>query len=311
MRRIETHLSLAFHRFLSGKARRVQISTDITDAESGASGIPINLDPLDPFGYNVPGSPGFPISLEVDGPHQQLRIKAHVWPPNSNAPGYKLPGGANSRQGFYFYRNNRLIQGGGWNGLREVEPHSSLARVEIDMSSDFDITMSLDVKKVEIQLPADVLESIRLAKSSNVIDFNKYLSLADKAYRTRTIVESELPLVPSDGLPTDLIVFLREELRHTSTLKRRNLKIKWKPLDRKSFFEIDRDGGILFLNRLYRKSLLHGISASSADLPVVKCLLFLVLEDALSSERLGSRIRERIDQINRILVRAVKYERIG
>lgn len=312
MRRLENHLSLAFHRFLSGRARKVQLIADMVDAHTSERGIPIILDPLDPFDYNAPGVPGFPTDLTVDPAHRKsLKIKAHIWPPNSNAPGYKLPGGANARQGFYFYRNNRLIQGGGWNGIREAEPHSSLARIEIDMAPDFDVAVSLDVKKVEIQLPADVVESIRQARSKEGIDFKKYMSAADKAYRTRSVIESELPLIPSDGLPADLVAFLRTELRHTSTAKRRDLRIKWKALDKESFFDIDRESGRLYLNTLYRKRVLHGLPASSADAPVLKCLLFLVLEDALSSERMGSRIRERTEQINRILVKAVKHERVG
>lgn len=310
LRRLENHLSLAFHRFLAGRARKVQIIADMVDAHSGDGGIPTTLDPLDPFGYSAPGAPGFPKVLAADPAHaKSLKIKAHIWPPNSNAPEYKLPGGSNARQGFYFYRNNRLIQGGGWNGTREAEPHSSLARVEIDMAPDFDIAVSLDVKKVEIQLPADVVASIQRARSDDGVDFRKYMSAADKAYRTRGVAASELPLIPSSGLPADLVAFLRSELRHTSTAKRRDLEISWKALDKASFFEIDRDGGRLYLNRVYRKRLLHGLTASSADAPVLKCLLFLALEDALLSERMSSKIRERTEQINRILMKAVRYER--
>ena len=63
--------------------------------------------------------------MTADGAYKnRIKIKAHIWPPNTEVPEYKLPGGSNGPQGFYFYRNNRLIQGGGWNGIREVEPHS-------------------------------------------------------------------------------------------------------------------------------------------------------------------------------------------
>jgi hypothetical protein len=249
--------------------------------------------------------------MTLDGEYKdRIRIKAHIWPPNSTLPSYKLPGGSNARQGYYFYRNNRLIQGGGWNGMREAEPHSSLARLEIDMAQDFDVEVSLDVKKVEIQLPPALANSIRKARTASGIDFKKYLSIADEAYRKRQATESELPLIPSAGLPSDLSRFLHDELRIKRTSKHRDLKIVWEYFDTDEFFDIDRDRGLLFLNRAYRKQLLHGLPASGADIPVVKCLLFLVLEEALSSERMGPRIRERIEQINRILVEAVKYERV-
>jgi hypothetical protein len=310
MRRLEYYLSLAFHRFLSGRPRKVNIRLDIFDQDSARAGIPIDLDPLDPFEYDQTGQKGFPAAMTLDGNYRdRIAIKAHVWPPNSTAPQYKLPGGANSRQGFYFYRNHRLIQGGGWNGLRETEPHSSLARLEIDIASDFDVEVSLDVKKVEIQLAPDLVAAIQKAKTSSGVDFKKYLSIADETYRKRKVTEAELPLIPSFGLPAALTKFLHRELRIKATAKHRDLKIKWRRLDKDSFFEINRDTGDLFLNRTYRRVLLHGLPGSSADIPVVKCLLFLVLEDALSSERMGSKIRERLEQVNRILVRAVRYER--
>jgi hypothetical protein len=249
--------------------------------------------------------------MSLDGGYRdRISMRAHIWPPNSTAAEYKLPGGANARQGFYFYRKDRLIQGGGWNGLREAEPHASLARLEIDMAPDFDLEVSLDVKKVEIQLPPKLADAIRKAKTKSGIDFKRYLSIADEAYRKRQIQHGDLPLIPSIGLPANLSRFLHDELRIKATTKHRDLKIIWDDLEEHLFFDIDRDRGLLFLNRLFRRQLLHGLPGSSADIPVVKCLLFLVLEEALSSERMGPKIRERFDQVNRILVEAIKYERL-
>jgi len=56
--------------------------------------------------------------------------------------------------------------------------------------------------------------------------------------------------------------------------------------------------------------LLHGMRSSPADIPVVKCLLFLLLEDALVSQKTGPKIRQRLDRFNRILVEAAKCERV-
>jgi hypothetical protein len=311
VRRLENYLSLALHRFLSGKARKISITVDVFDLASQRLGLPIRLEPLDPFDYDQSGNPEFPSTMVLDGEYKdRISIKAHIWPPNSTAPNYKLPGGSNARQGFYFYRNNRLIQGGGWNGMREAEPHFSLARLEIDMAPDFDLDVSLDVKKVEIQLPPPLSNSIRKATTASGVDFKKYLSLADEAYRKRQATEAELPLIPSDGLPSDLSRFLHDELRIKRTTKHRDLKIVWEDFEETDFFDIDRDRGLLFLNRAYRKQLLHGLPGSATDIPVVKCLLFLLLKEALSSERMGPKIRERLEQINRILVQAVKYERV-
>ncbi len=311
IRRLQDHLSLAFHRFLQARSRPVSILLEVGELESGRMGIPVRLDPLDPFGYPHTGVKDFPVKLRLPEPYEkQLTVTAHIWPPNMKTAEYKLPGGTNARQGFYFYRNNRLIQGGGWNGLRETEPHASLARVEVDVSPDFDVDISLDVKKVEIQLPPPVAKAIEQSKAASGLDFPKYISTAVSAYRTKPVTLSELPLIPSRGLPADLIEFLRQELRLQSTAKHRDLKIEWRTLDESSFFDLDRDYGLLYLNSAFRRQLLHGLDGSSADLPVVKCLLFLLLRDAMTSERFGSKIRERAELINRILVRAVRHERV-
>jgi hypothetical protein len=310
MRRLENYLSIAFHRFLSGSARKVSIAIDMVDEDTGEVGIPSPLDPLDPFRYSASGQSGFPARMAIEGPYKdRIKMTAHIWPANSSSAEYKLPGGANSRQGFYFYRNDRLIQGGGWNGLRETEPHSSLARVEVDLAPEFDVEMSLDVKKVEIHLPQGLRTAIEKAKTKDGVEFKRYLALANETYRTRKVMPADLPMIPSQGLPATLVDYLHEELRLEGTARHRDLKFAWASLADEHFFDIDRENGYLYLNKRYRQHVLHGLPGSAADVPVLKCLLFLVLQDAISSERMGVRIRERVEQIDRILVRAVKHER--
>ena len=310
LRRLEVYLSLAFHRFISGRARRVRMLADILDRTSGKVGIPKELDAMDPFGYEVSGQLDFPAKLQLGGAYKnRFPVVAHIWPPNSSSPAYRLPGGANARQGFYFYRNQRLIQGGGWNGIREVEPHASLARIEIDLPPEFDVELSLDVKKVEIQLPHAFAVALQKSQTKQGIDFKRYLALAQNVYRKRKPTSAELPLIPSAGLPAPLGRFLHNELRHESTTKHHDLSIAWKPLGRETFFELDRETGHLYLNSGFRRQLLHGLPSSATDAPVLKCLLFLVLEGALTSERMSSRSRERVEFVNRFLVQAVKHER--
>jgi hypothetical protein len=123
-RRLKDYLSLAFHRFLRRRSQPISIALDIFDGDSSLEGLPLFIDGLNPFGYSASGAQNFPMKfVPSDGYEKHFEITAHIWPPNSTPPEYALPGGANSRQGFYFYRNDRLIQGGGWNGMRETEPY--------------------------------------------------------------------------------------------------------------------------------------------------------------------------------------------
>ena len=87
-----------------------------------------------------------------------------------------------------------MIQGGGWNGIREAETHISLARVEIDLDPQIDIEVSLDVKKSQAQLPPDLLQAIENGRTTSGVTFKQYLGLADKAYRKRKFMVKEPPL---------------------------------------------------------------------------------------------------------------------
>jgi len=307
--RLKNYLSLAFHRFISRNGRPISITIDVLDGESGEIGIPVLLSALNPFGYFASGNKDFPQELLLDDYNKSLRMIAHIWPANTNQAEYRLPGGANSRQGFYFYRNNRLIQGGGWNGLREADPHLSLARIEVDMSPEFDVEVSLDVKKIEVQLPPSLVQAIQGSKTKLGVEFKKYLKYAEQAYRSKSLAHSELPLVLGNGVPKMLQHSVAQELGIKKSTKFRRLKFEWCDLDKGCLFDVDRERDAIRLNRGYRRTLLHGLSGSSTDIPVTKCLLFLLVREVFYSERLSSKAREELERANRILIAALKYER--
>ena len=54
-----------------------------------------------------------------------------------------------------------MIQAGGWCGMRSLEEHAKLARVSLDVSSDSDRLLMLDVTKSTVQLPADLKDKLK------------------------------------------------------------------------------------------------------------------------------------------------------
>ena len=44
----------------------------------------------------------------------------------------------NRQQGLYIYRAGRLVQWGGWNGVRGIDEHTKLARAALDFDTDLD-----------------------------------------------------------------------------------------------------------------------------------------------------------------------------
>ena len=306
---LKKHLGLVFHRYMKGHGTILEIQIDAMEFESKKIGIPQIVEALDPFDYPSTGVEGFPSEINVEGEIGTLfKVNAHIWPPNSSSPNYRLPGGANNRQGFYFYRKDRLIQGGGWNGKRETEPHLSLARIEIDISPKVDFAFGLDVKKSLIVLPPKYLEAIENGKTKAGISFREYLKKADQTARRRQLRQNEMPVVPVGGVPVLVISIFRSALKKNKVTRSRDINFEWTDLISDDVFEISQTEETIYLNRKYRTQLLRGERGSAADLPLLKTLLFFSLDDLLQMEKRSAKQRARLDLINAVLRETIKLE---
>ncbi len=59
-----------------------------------------------------------------------------------------------NHQGFYVYRNNRLLVAGDWLGMFKKETHYDLCRIKLDITNDFDSEWQIDIKKSQAIPPA-------------------------------------------------------------------------------------------------------------------------------------------------------------
>jgi len=90
------------------------------------------------------------------------------------------PKGWNAQQGFYIYRNRRMIVSGTYlNFNLKAEEHYKLARIKVDITNDMDHEWSIDVRKA-FAIPPDHLraELARIAKATR--------QKAAEVYRART-----------------------------------------------------------------------------------------------------------------------------
>jgi hypothetical protein len=73
------------------------------------------------------------------------------------------PRGWHGQQGFYVYRNMRLLVSGGWLGLEQLtsEEHYKLARIRVDIPSSLDGEWAIDVKKSRAQPPGKLRQRLR------------------------------------------------------------------------------------------------------------------------------------------------------
>lgn len=71
-------------------------------------------------------------------------------------------------QGFYLYRNKRLISWGSWMRMGIRSELNKLARIQIDIPSSLDSVWTLDVKKSSAKIPDKIKERIKMSLEDSV-----------------------------------------------------------------------------------------------------------------------------------------------
>lgn len=159
---VKNHLSLVFHRFIeSGK-----ISIFVNNKDTP-------LIPWNPFTPQNNARQELEPEEVVENGHKVV-IKPYILPHKtkfSNDDEVKSAGGYKGwlqHQGFYVYRNERLIIYGTWFGLFKKEMSFNLARIQLDIYSDSDFDWQIDIKKSKAVPPAYTDNIIRLAAEKAV-----------------------------------------------------------------------------------------------------------------------------------------------
>lgn len=149
--RVEDHLGMVFHRYLSGRGR---IAISLNDQP---------VKGWDPF----LGRRKFVEELPSDPSPSGLAVQGFVLPHRVRLTDeeYLAAGGPRGwleQQGFYVYRKNRLIVAGDWllPEFRKDEKHV-LARIAVELPAEHDLAWSLDVKKSSATPPASAVKQLR------------------------------------------------------------------------------------------------------------------------------------------------------
>jgi hypothetical protein len=302
---IGKHLGLLFHRFLSRS--QVTIHLDVQNVDSSTIKIPVQVASLDPFAYPAPGNAAYPKLYTVDGGAElgKVPLKAHIWPPRLRVPGYRLGGGSvASKQGFYFYRRDRLIQAGSWNDLRDSEPHLSLARVEIDLAAPFDRLFQLTVKKSGVEVPQSFADALATATAPDGSTWPRYIDAAQRVYRRSEEANKTVRIGPGSGMPVKVRNKIKKELGISPSAGK--IDFKWKKLQAGELFRVDNDESVIYLNSTYRQAVNGASETSANDAPLLKSALFILLEHHIGSERMGARLKQDMSAWQAILIEAAK-----
>jgi hypothetical protein len=157
---VEAHLSMVFHRYLEGARPRLRIM--INDKRIAA---------WDPFLENHLATTSTPQEeIAIPGVAEFVTFRGYILPHKDRLGdrGHQAasgPAGWNAQQGFYLYRNDRLIIAGSWLGLGGARPwtkeeHYKLARIRLDIPNSMDHLWQLDVKKSSAQPPPRIRDRL-------------------------------------------------------------------------------------------------------------------------------------------------------
>jgi Histidine kinase-, DNA gyrase B-, and HSP90-like ATPase len=151
---VEQHLGMVFHRFIDDLQG---ITIYINDRKIGS---------WDPFLSNESTTQ----QLQEERLHLHgdiIRVRPYVLPHHSRLSTTAHdrgggPKGWNAQQGFYIYRNRRLLLAGDWLGLGiRKEEHYKLARIAIDLPNSMDHEWDIDVRKSRARPPGILQEDLR------------------------------------------------------------------------------------------------------------------------------------------------------
>lgn len=151
------YLAMVFHQFIGAE---LEGYAPLKIAVNGEV-----VQPWDPFGRSEPhhlalGERRY--TLACGDITSEVVVRPYVLPPRdafSSPHAFERLAGPqkwNRQQGLYVYRAGRLIQSGGWCGLRTLDEHTKLARVALSFGPELDELFQVNVAKMRVGLPPEL-----------------------------------------------------------------------------------------------------------------------------------------------------------
>ncbi len=147
---VKHHLAMVFHRYIEQKKLAIWI----------------NERPVEAWDPYLRGEAATQPLNEESFMEGKVNVKPYVLPHHSkiNKPTFERAAGSqgwNAQQGFYIYRNERLLVAGDWLGMFKKEEHYKLARIIIDIPNSIDNEWQIDIKKSVARPPARLRKELR------------------------------------------------------------------------------------------------------------------------------------------------------
>lgn len=177
---LENTLALIYHRYLTGLGMQ-HLHIYINE---------LDIKPQDPF---LEQHPKTTVKKEIEldikdsnGIERIIKIRPFILPfaTELREKDKQLIGGIENlraKQGFYVYRNKRLIIWGTWFGMKQRAELTKNTRIRVDIPNTLDDIWSIDIKKQQASIPKQILQRLKKAVDE-ALDF----SVRQQTYRGRT-----------------------------------------------------------------------------------------------------------------------------
>ena len=296
------HIGVHFHRFLEQSKVNIFITT--VNIQSAISTGYEEILPINPM-PEMSGVKDYPKKFSLDIAGGKVEVKAFIWPKKSSSSGYKMNGKAPDFQGFFWYRNDRLIDHG-WSKLRTIEPHMNLARAVIDLSPDLDDAFGLQVGKYKVEPPRLFLNNVLSnAKNKDGESLKLWIKDAEELYRAKPPSEPKITgVIPGNGFGNIDKLKVYRELFSSNFETDEVVLCDWIKLDDDQLFEIDVDEYKLFINSDIKKIK----NMKKEEREILSLILFFALKDFFLKGSLSEKDEREINKINIAVMENLKNE---
>lgn len=153
------HVELVFHRFYD------EISIFYNEKR---------IERRDPFLLNSLGRQQTGRTSEININGNKIKVTPYTLPFAKTLTAEELnllgnPKSIYDEQGFYLYRNKRLISWGNWLRMGIRSELNKLARIQVDIPSSLDDVWMLDVKKSSAKIPDKIRDRIKMSVEESIV----------------------------------------------------------------------------------------------------------------------------------------------
>lgn len=299
--RLNRHLGIVFNKFLSDAVAHKTNITILQVDENGGVGIPTQVKAITPINENEPNAEIH--EYKVDFNKVQFPIRLQISLKNSRFEILEQASGSNNGSGIYIYRNNRVVQIGGWDGVLALGNRDyRLMRVELhipvifELDGNFTVMHQKDSCVMSDNLRNAILEAKDPLSNHDLLDFAAIAERKQKATLPRKLKPTKIVRV-TNGLPEDVINLINAETAPAGTPV--SIVLIDFPANSNDVFQIESGGRKLLINKKF-------LSSNESENQKIVIAIFFLAQPWLGRDSLSAQNLFDIATFNKLLLSGMK-----